>query len=57
LDDERRAAAGETVEAEPPTGSISVSGGKRTSPQPASAIDLAEIRYLVSRLSELVDGQ
>jgi DNA-binding MarR family transcriptional regulator len=57
LDDERRAAAGEAVEADPPTATRSVPGGKSTSPQAASAIDLAEIRYLVSRLSELVDGQ
>jgi DNA-binding MarR family transcriptional regulator len=56
LDDERRAAAGEPVEADVPSGAKGTSMGA-VPDSVTSAVDLGEIRYLVSRLSDLVDGR
>jgi DNA-binding MarR family transcriptional regulator len=57
LDDERRASAGEPVEADLPAGGRVGASASASAPPGPSAIDLGEIRYLVSRLSELVDGR
>jgi DNA-binding MarR family transcriptional regulator len=52
LDHERRVAAGEAVDDDEPTATPSKSVAKAAT----NGVDLGEVRYLVSRLSELVGG-
>lgn len=57
LDDERRAAAGEPVESEAPPAARAVGASGGGSAPEGGSIDLGEIRYLVSRLGELLEGR